>query len=196
MSSRTGPSTRRRSAAAVGVGALLGAAAAMLAAPSAQAHTALVSSSPCDGAVVASVPTEITFTFDESPASPAAVSVIGPDRSNIADGAPVVDGATVTQTVRLLPEQGKYSASYRVVSDDGHPVTGTIHFTVDPANAADGATDTACVGSSYVAVASTAFWDRESTWIVIALAALVIGLVLVLAIGISSTTSSNAGEER
>ncbi|MBK9476329.1 MAG: copper resistance protein CopC [Tetrasphaera sp.] len=42
---------------------------------------------------------------------------------------PTADGATVTQK---LPEltAGTYRAAYRVVSADGHPISGTISFTV------------------------------------------------------------------
>ena len=44
-------------------------------------------------------------------------------------GEPVSSGATVTQAVGEL-EAGSYRISYRVGSADGHPVTGTLTFTV------------------------------------------------------------------
>ena len=162
----------------------------------AQAHAALVSSSPSDGDVVTSVPTEVSFTFDESVVSPAFVSVIGPDGSNIADGNAVVDGATVRQAVRLFPQQGRYSASYRVVSDDGHPVTGTIRFTVDPVHGTDAPTSpaVAACAADGCGDSGTPLWQRESTWIVVALAGLAAAIVLIFALGLrSGSSSSDAG---
>jgi methionine-rich copper-binding protein CopC len=157
----------------------------------AQAHAALVSSSPSDGAVVASAPTEVTFTFDETVMAPAYVVVKAPDGSNVVQGSATISGATVTQAVRLVPQQGAYSASYRVVSDDGHPVQGTIDFTVDPAHAATARASTSplCSGDC----TSTPVWQRESTWVVIALAALAMAISLVFALGLRSGSDATPG---
>jgi methionine-rich copper-binding protein CopC len=179
---------------AVSAGAAIAALVILLAPQPAAAHAALVSSSPSDGDVVASVPTEVSFTFDEGLGSPAFVSVVGPDGADIADGDAVVDGATVTQAVRLLPEQGRYTASYRVVSDDGHPVTGTIRFTVDPVNgttAPSSPTLSDCAHGCPLASARESFWHRESTWVVIALAALALAIATVFAFGLRSGAGSS-----
>jgi methionine-rich copper-binding protein CopC len=184
--------------AAVWAGLAVAAALVVFTPRAAQAHAVLVSSSPCDGEVVASVPTGVAFRFDEAVSAPAFVSVVGPDDTNIAEGDPVIKGDTVTQAVRLLPGQGRYSASYRVVSDDGHPVTGTIHFTVDPANVTGSPTSmtpAACTSDSYGVATSTAFWHRESTWIVLAIALLAAVIALVFGLGLRSgaTTHSEPG---
>jgi hypothetical protein len=183
-------------AAAAWTGVLFATAAIVLTPLPAQAHAALISSSPADGDVVASVPTEVVFTFDDALGSPAFVSVVGPDGSNIADGDAVIDGATVTQAVRLFPQQGKYTASYRVVSDDGHPVTGTIRFTVDPAHATSSPSSTpagaTCSGDG-CPQAGSSVWDRESTWVVVALVALAIGIAVVFAVGLRSGSTSDQG---
>jgi methionine-rich copper-binding protein CopC len=197
----TDRSARRRphGVAALWPGALVGAAFVVLSPLSAQAHAALISSSPSDGDVVASVPTEVSFTFDEAVGSPAFVSVIGPDGADIADGDAVVDGATVTQAVRLLPEQGRYTASYRVVSDDGHAVTGTIRFTVDAVNgttAPGGPALSDCANGCPLTSAGASFWHRESTWVVIGLAALALAIAMVFAFGLrSGAGSSDAGAD-
>jgi hypothetical protein len=183
MSPRIGLRPLLRAAVFAWAGVVLGAAAVALAPLPAQAHAVLVSSSPSDGDVVASVPTEVVLIFDEAVGSPAFVSVIAPDGSNIAQGGAAVDGATVTQALRLVPEQGAYSMGYRVVSDDGHPVTGTIHFTVDPKNATATLTPAAPVATT---APHTPFWHRESTWVVIALGALALGVVLVFGLGLRS----------
>jgi methionine-rich copper-binding protein CopC len=196
MSSRTGRRSRRHTFAAW-AGTLVASAFVVLSALPAQAHASLISSSPADGDVVASVPIEVTFTFDDSLGSPAYVTVAGPDGSNIADGAAVVDGATVTQAVRLFPQSGKYTASYRVVSDDGHPVTGTIHFTVDPVHGTTAPSSATSGGSTCGPEGcgdETAFWQRESTWIVVAVAGFALALLLVFVVGMrSGSTSPEAG---
>lgn len=180
---------RRLSPAAVLAGVLLTGAWLVLLPLPAQAHAALVSSSPSDGAVLGAAPAEVVLTFDEDVSTPAFVSVIAPDGSNVAQGEAAIDGATVTQAVRLVPEQGAYSIGYRVVSDDGHPVTGAIHFTVDPKNATTtptSPTSPACTDNCDTQASGTAFWDRESTWVVVALAALAVGIALVFALGLRS----------
>jgi methionine-rich copper-binding protein CopC len=176
-----------------GAGALLAAAWALAIALPAQGHTSLVSSSPSDGDVLAAAPAEVTFTFDEAVLSPAFVSVIAPDGADVAQGDAIIDGPTVTQAVRLVPEQGVYAASYRVVSDDGHPVTGTIRFTVDAAHGTTPPPAQHCADSCASTGAGTPFWHRESTWVVIALGALAVSVALVFAFGLRSGAESDAG---
>jgi methionine-rich copper-binding protein CopC len=152
------------------------------------AHAGLASSEPADGDVMSSAPTEVVFTFTEPVAGPAFVTVLGPDGSNVAEGDAVIDGATVTQSTKLLPQQGAYTASYRVISADGHPVVGTIHFTVDPLHANAAPAEAACADDCRGAT-TTPLWQRESTWIVAALAALAAGIALVFGLGLRSRPS-------
>jgi hypothetical protein len=56
--------------------------------------------------------------------------VKGPDGSTISDGDAAILDNTVTQAVTPPGEVGRYTMSFRVVSDDGHPVTGKLSFTV------------------------------------------------------------------
>jgi methionine-rich copper-binding protein CopC len=97
----------------------------------AQAHDYLVSSSPGTGDTTSPAPTEVSLLFNTSIGQDfAQVAVVGPDGGTYQDGTPVVDGATVTQAVGALPD-GNVTISYRVVSSDGHPIGGTIPFTVE-----------------------------------------------------------------
>ncbi|HEY1135266.1 MAG TPA: copper resistance CopC family protein [Nocardioides sp.] len=98
-----------------------------LAAP-AQAHASLVSSSPEGGASVATVPAEVSLTFSQEVRAPAYVVLTSPS-GDLADGDPVIDGDTVTQAVTPGPA-GSYSLTFRVVSADGHPITGEVTFEV------------------------------------------------------------------
>lgn len=111
---------------------VLAAALALLAGTApAWAHTALESSTPADGASVAQAPREIALTFTEDvPADGATVTVTGPDRADRVAGPVTGDGGTLTVPLQPLGPAGTYTVTYRVVSDDGHPVEGTVTFTL------------------------------------------------------------------
>ncbi|MBK9475405.1 MAG: copper resistance protein CopC [Tetrasphaera sp.] len=96
---------------------------------SASAHSALVSSTPADGATLASSPPVAQFVFNEKiQPNFLQVALTGPAGA-LTLVPPTAEGATVTQK---LPElaAGTYRTAYRVVSADGHPISGTISFTV------------------------------------------------------------------
>jgi methionine-rich copper-binding protein CopC len=108
--------------------ALAGVALVLGAAPAA-AHNTLSGSTPADDSTVTDPVTEVVLEFDQAVQSDfAQVAVLGADRTPYGSGAPVVVGRTVTQAVESLPD-GRYDVSYRAVSADGHPVSGTISFT-------------------------------------------------------------------
>ncbi len=101
----------------------------------AQAHAGLTGSTPEDGAVLDTLPTEVTLEFSEEVRAPAFVVVTGPDRHSHEAGDPTVDGATLTQRLdagRLsgTDPNGTWTIAYRVVSTDGHPVQGQTTFTL------------------------------------------------------------------
>ncbi|CAM3505822.1 copper resistance CopC family protein [Stackebrandtia soli] len=94
------------------------------------AHAQLLSSDPADGAALDDAPDTITLTFSEEldPASTQLAVVIPGGDTLILDPA-IFDGDEVTQAV-TLPVAGEYTVSYRLVSVDGHPVEGTLQFSV------------------------------------------------------------------
>lgn len=95
------------------------------------AHTELESSSPAANAQVGTAPTSVSLTFSEKiAAADATVSVTGPGGTDYAAGPATGDGATLTVPLRPLGAAGGYTITYRVVSDDGHPVSGTVPFTL------------------------------------------------------------------
>ncbi|HEY5881936.1 MAG TPA: copper resistance CopC family protein [Nakamurella sp.] len=95
----------------------------------ASAHASLIGSDPADGAVLTSAPTVAKLTFDDNLADfEPVVTVTGPDGNQYQSGAPTVDGAQLSSAVAALPVAGTYTIAYRVVSDDGHPVEGTVSF--------------------------------------------------------------------
>jgi methionine-rich copper-binding protein CopC len=112
------------------LGLLLGVLSSIIWATAADAHTSLKSVSPKDGATVATAPTEVVLTFDEAVSSSfATVTVTGPGGS-VAKGRAAVDDAVVHQQLTGALPDGRYKVAFRVVSEDGHPVSGTSTFTV------------------------------------------------------------------
>lgn len=108
-----------------------------LAGPPAVAHDALLSSDPADGAVVTEPPVMVVLTFAAAQAEIGTeVVVTGSDGASWSDGAAMVSGTTVTQPLKAgMPSDG-YTVQWRSVAADGHPVSGTLTFTVDlPAEA-------------------------------------------------------------
>lgn len=95
----------------------------------ASAHSALLGSDPADGSSLDQAPTSVTFTFNEAVGN-AAVVVSAPDGTSVEVSDVRAVDRDVTATVAQADQRGTYSASYRVVSADGHPVEGTITYQV------------------------------------------------------------------
>lgn len=99
---------------------------------SAGAHTALTASDPANGATERTAPTVVTLTFTED-INPTFANVVitSSDGRNWASGPPRVAGPELRVSVSPdMPDGGEYKVGYRVVSKDGHPVSGSITFTV------------------------------------------------------------------
>ena len=103
----------------------------------ASAHASLVGSDPEDGARLAAAPSAITFTFSENIGNPAYIAVTAPDGSKVDVGEVRAIDNKVTTTLPEVDQKGRYTASYRVVSADGHPVEGTIHYTTTTGRAVE-----------------------------------------------------------
>ncbi len=95
----------------------------------ASGHSQLVSSDPVDGSVLSTPPTQVVLTFNEALLKEAVDVAIANGAGEAVSGAVATAvGAIVTipWTADLPPDN--YSVSYRIVSDDGHPITGSIGF--------------------------------------------------------------------
>ena len=97
----------------------------------AQAHAALIRTSPAQGSIVTSAPSEIVVTFSEV-VQPVAtrIMVIAPDGKRIDSGSPRVQGDDMHIPVRTNVPGGTYLVSYRVISADSHPVGGGFTYSV------------------------------------------------------------------
>ncbi|MGW4102983.1 copper resistance CopC family protein [Streptomyces sp. NPDC004976] len=102
-----------------------------VAAPQAAAHTELDSSSPGANATLTGLPPRVTLTFsDEMTQKYAKVAITRPDGESAGTGDPQVQGKSVSLPVDVRAPAGRYTVGYRVVSADGHPVSGSYTFTV------------------------------------------------------------------
>jgi copper resistance protein C len=131
------PSSTRRGALRVGTVTLLAGLALLLGAAPALAHTRLQSSNPTDGASLDAAPEHVSLTFNEE-MSPdfSTITVVGPDGARYETGAVGAEGGTVSTAVLPLGPAGQYKIGYRVVSADGHPVSGEVSFTLTTAGQA------------------------------------------------------------
>ncbi|HEV7259174.1 MAG TPA: CopD family protein [Bosea sp. (in: a-proteobacteria)] len=93
------------------------------------AHAALTAASPADGAVVASAPARITLSFSE-PVSPLVLKLIAPDGSAQPLSRYGLADRTLTIEAPAGLGQGTHVLSWRVVSEDGHPVGGAVVFSI------------------------------------------------------------------
>lgn len=107
----------------------------VLPATPASAHAGLVSTTPGDGAVLATAPRTIELVFGEPVA-------LVPDGFQLYDGSGghrtlQVEQLDETVTAALPPNltDGSYKLTWRVVSGDSHPASGVLSFTVGQASA-------------------------------------------------------------
>ncbi len=96
------------------------------------AHDELIGADPADGAVLDVLPPELTLTFsgvllDGEGATELAVTDAG--GADLTGGDPVLDGVRVTQPLTGTAS-GTVHVAWRVVSSDGHPISGEYTFSV------------------------------------------------------------------
>ena len=98
----------------------------------ASAHATLESSSPADGQSVLTSPSEIRITFSETVTTiSGGLSVLNADGKTVDTGnSEIVGGRTLVAPISETLSDGTYVATYRVLSADGHPVSGSLLFAV------------------------------------------------------------------
>ena len=135
MPTNTDPSRPfRRVIAAAAAALLLSLGGLMVAAP-ASAHDELVSTDPAADAVLDALPPQLTLTFSgELATDPGATELQVTDAAgtSLADGDPLVEGTVVTQPLSGAAS-GVVTVLWKVVSSDGHPISGEFAFSVPTA---------------------------------------------------------------
>ncbi|WP_244619294.1 copper resistance protein CopC [Rhizobium sp. 18055] len=101
--------------------------------PRADAHAVLVNSSPANNQVVDQAPAEILLHFNEPVKIVRASARLANEKSVELESSG--GGADISLRLPSI-NRGTVIASYRVVSEDGHPVGGTVVFHVGAASAA------------------------------------------------------------
>lgn len=100
------------------------------------AHAVPVSSTPSDGAVLERPPTSVSIEFSERVSVDlGGLRVLDADGERVDRGAVEVSERSISVGVADDLVDGAYIATYRIVSADGHPITGGIVFTVGDADA-------------------------------------------------------------
>ncbi|MEQ6897352.1 copper resistance CopC family protein [Microbacterium sp. KR10-403] len=163
--------------------AVLAAIAVLGVAAPASAHDQLLSTDPQDGATVATMPEKVTLTFSDivQDAGPEAnqVKVMDAACTVIDDGDAEIADNVVTQKISG-DSTGPVTVLWRVVSRDGHPVSGEFTFTVGDAAAA--ASPTPCATGDATASSSATTQSSPVPWIIggIVLLVLVAGVIVLL----------------
>jgi methionine-rich copper-binding protein CopC len=97
----------------------------------ASAHDSLVASTPEDGQSLRSAPEEVVLTFSgEVMDVSTAVLVLDSRAESVHTTDPLVRGHDVSVELPGEIAEGGYAVRWRVVSGDGHPISGTFTFEV------------------------------------------------------------------
>jgi copper transport protein len=104
----------------------------------ADAHAALARSEPADGGMLATAPPAARLIFSE-PVSPLVLRLLGPDGTAVELSGATLEGDTLVVPLPADPGDGTYVLSYRVVSEDGHPVAGSLVYAIGDAPPVAGA---------------------------------------------------------
>ncbi len=141
------------------------------------AHDVLERTNPADGTTVTHLPSSVVLTFSEAPLTIGAQVVVTGPSGPVSSGAPTIKGRDVTQAIATTAPGGDYTVTYRVTSDDGHPVTGTFSF--HATIGLDGSTATTGATVHVKPVAATD--DQDSLLVPILLT--IVGTVVLLGVG-------------
>ncbi|WP_073258199.1 copper resistance CopC/CopD family protein [Cryptosporangium aurantiacum] len=99
----------------------------------AQAHATLEGTDPPRGSIVDTAPSVVTMNFSERVVPvDGRIKVVAPDGKNVAEGEPttVNNGARLRIPLKKDLGDGTYLVSYRVISADGHPISGGYTFSI------------------------------------------------------------------
>jgi copper resistance protein C len=143
------------------------------------AHNVLVGSDPKDGTQLDVGPSSVSLTFDLPIQNGDfnVITVTGPSGTRWEGGAAKVDSNVISAPVRPLGAAGQYTIGYRILSADGHPVSGAVKFTLTKAGNGTPITPSAATGSS--GGGSAPVWP----WIVGGVVLLGGGIVVALRMG-------------
>src|SRR5690606_22150186 len=89
------------------------------------------STTPADRAALDAAPSEVELVFNEPVSVPdGGVRAFDGDGGRVDEAAVDVEGGTIRLGLRDGLGEGAYVVTYRVISQDGHPITGACTFSV------------------------------------------------------------------
>ena len=100
------------------------------------AHAHLQESSPADNSVITTSPANLVLNFSEA----ARLTALSIQKDNEPERKLQPPSAAAAQQISVpLPQlaPGSYSVSWHVLSEDGHVMSGTVHFTLAAEQAPD-----------------------------------------------------------
>lgn len=117
------------------VSAFLAFGVALAAAPNAGAHASYSDSNPKARSTISKLPKLVWVEFDGNLITIADkqtnfLTVKNRKGKELSNGKPFVGGARVSVNIKNRSATGKIRVSWRVVSEDGHPVSSSLTFTV------------------------------------------------------------------
>ena len=98
-----------------------------------QAHAALESSYPAPDSILTSVPTHVTLTFEEQLSKVTGANVLrvlNGSGDEVSEGSNLVEGGKIERGLLRNLDPGTYTVLYRVLSQDGHVVSGSYNFKI------------------------------------------------------------------
>jgi methionine-rich copper-binding protein CopC len=123
-------STRRLAAVAL-LALLAGTLSVGVTATAASAHDQVVSTVPASQEHLETSPTEVSMVFSDAILDlGATILVVDENDTDWAQGDVRIDGSTASQGLDGTLTDGRYQVRWRVVSADGHPISGTFDFAV------------------------------------------------------------------
>lgn len=93
------------------------------------AHASLIAAVPADGALLKDAPSQFSLTFNE-PVSPLVLNLVRPDGSKVPLDGAALRGRTLEIAAPPGLSAGTHVLAWRVVSEDGHPVAGSVVFSI------------------------------------------------------------------
>jgi methionine-rich copper-binding protein CopC len=175
-------------------------AAVLFSAGPASAHDAAESSSPAQGATVATPPEKVSITFNRDPlALGSQIKVADAAGTNWAEGAVEIVDNVASQKLKEGAPAGKFTVVWRVVSSDSHPIEGSFTFTATAGAA--GSTPSAQVPTAGTAEPGTVPAPEKAPdasqpfpWSLVIFAGTALGILVALGV-LAKRNLKPAGEE-
>lgn len=112
----------------------------LMSASPALAHDQLIGSNPKNGAKLDKQPEWLELEFSGNIQDIGTEIQVMHEGKDVSAGEIAIEGRKVTSALPDDLAPGDYKVVWRVVSSDGHPISGTLEFTINDSNAAGGTT--------------------------------------------------------